>query len=173
MFFGFIFLACHAELKLGNTQTLQEPDAPPTAEAPAPVAPVAPAEEKPKVPIIGEIKDKAESDAVEISQKMGFHLTNEDKCEHKLKNGKCAPKLGEQFELSPLVSFLLIILVIVPAMSLVVVWAREPTGLEGLMQVCCLWVCSCACACACACVRFDKMDGHHMYHDTHVTIHMS
>ena len=135
MFFGFIVSACHAERKLGNTQTLQEPEAPPTAEAPAPVAPVAPAEEKLKVPMVGDIKDKAESDAVEISQKMGFHLTNEDKCEHKLKNGKCAPKLGEQLELSPLVSFLLIILVIVPAMSLVVVWAREPTGLEGLMQV--------------------------------------
>jgi len=76
----------------------------------------------------------ADSEAESVGASLGFNLKNEDKCEHKLANGKCAPQLAGNLELSPLASLLLIILVTIPAFAMVVIWAREPVGIEGLMQ---------------------------------------
>jgi len=103
-------------------------------------------------------QDWADSAAVDMSSQVGMHINNDNKCEYKLANGKCAPKLGDELVLSPVTSLILMILVGVPALFLVIVWAREPRAahvpgadrcsLEGLMQVLLS-----ATVCVCVCVH--------------------
>lgn len=117
-------------------QALDE-EAAPAEEAPAAEAAGAPAAEAEASESPGSsdtLEAGADSEAESVGASMGFNLKNEDKCEHKLANGKCAPKLAGDLELSPLASLLLIILVTIPAFVMVVIWAREPVGIEGLMQ---------------------------------------
>ena len=98
--------------------------------------------------------------AVDMSSQVGIHISNDVKCEYTLANGKCDPKLGDELLLSPLTSFIILIMIGVPALLLVIVWAREPQAshlpgadrcsLEGLMQV---LLSATVCVCVCACMR--------------------
>jgi hypothetical protein len=103
--------------------------------------------------------------AVDMSSQVGMHISNDVKCEYKLANGKCAPKLGDELVLSPVTSLILMVLIGVPALFLVIVWAREPRpaqvpgadrcSLEGLMQV---LLSATMCVCVCACMHaFDSI----------------
>mmetsp|Transcript_82057 Transcript_82057/g.133133 ORF Transcript_82057/g.133133 Transcript_82057/m.133133 type:complete len:247 (-) Transcript_82057:238-978(-) len=111
-----------------------EPAAEPAAEEGAPAEPAAKGRDAEGGDAVGDLETEAEGKSSEISGALGFHLENEEKCTHKLANGKCAPQLGDGLTLPPMASFFLIIAVAIPAFGMVVVWAREPIGLEGLMQ---------------------------------------
>jgi hypothetical protein len=73
----------------------------------------------------------ADSAAVDMSSEVGMHISNDVKCEYKLANEKCAPKLGDELVL-------------------------DRCSLEGLMQVLlsqAATVCVCVYECVCACMR--------------------
>jgi hypothetical protein len=63
----------------------------------------------------------ADSAAVDMSSEVGMHISNDVKCEYKLANEKCAPKLGDELVLSPVNSLIFMILFGVPALFLVIV----------------------------------------------------
>jgi hypothetical protein len=53
---------------------------------------------------------------------MSLHISNDVKCEYKLANGTCAPKLGDELVLSPVTSLIFMIFIDVPSLFLVIVW---------------------------------------------------
>lgn len=107
----------------------------PEEEAPAEEAPVAePAADSAADGDAGGLAGEGEKQLEDFGGELGFNLEHKEDCKHKLKNGKCAPHLAPDVDLPPWASILLILFVSIPALAMVVVWAREPVGLEGLMS---------------------------------------